>query len=243
MGKRQELRERRQKQQTSQRILMIVGVAFVALALALVFILPNLPQDPGEIVVPEFFDRPQADNNATGDPNAPIRIEGYSDYQCIHCRDFYVEKEREFLARWVETGQVYFVYKTVAYGDGESLRAGEAAYCAGDQGKFWEMHDIIFANWQTPNTGGFSDVRLKAFAENLGLDKATFDSCLNSNKYSSQVQTVTTVDTQKAGVRATPSFVLFYTVNGEEKTKLLEGNQPFSAFEQAINEALAEMGK
>lgn len=243
MSKRQEVRDRRKKQQSTQRILMIVGVAFVALALALVFILPNLPQDPGEIAVPEFFERPQANMNTTGDPNAPIRIEGYSDYQCVHCRDFYVEKEREFIERWVETGQVYFVYKTVAFSAGESLRAGEASYCAGDQGKFWEMHDIIFANWQTPNTGGFSDVRLKAFAEKLGLDQSAFNDCLNSNKYRSQVETVARADMQQAGVRATPSFVLIYTVNGEERTRMLEGNQPFSVFEQAINEAMAEMGR
>lgn len=243
MGKRQELRERRAKQQQIQRIFLIVGVALVALALALLFILPNLPKDPGEVVMPEFFERPQANLNAAGNPDAPIRVEAYSDYQCVHCRDFYVEKEKQFIEQFVATGKVYFVYKTVAFGGGESLRAGEAAYCAGDQGRFWDMHDLIFANWQTPNTGGYSDLRLNAFAAKLGLDTDAFKSCLSSNKYSTQVQTVTTVDTQKAGVRATPSFVLYYTVNGEEKTKLLEGNQPMPVFEQTINEILTELGK
>ncbi len=243
MSKRQELRERRAKQQRMQRLLLILGVAFVALSLALVIIIPNLPKDPGEITVPEFFDRPQANLNTAGDPNAPIRIEAYSDYQCVHCRDFYVQKEKQFVEQFVATGKVYFVYKTVAFGGPESLRAGEATYCAGEQGKFWEMHDIIFANWQTPNTGGYSDVRLKAFAQKLGLDQSAFNSCLSSNKYSTQVQTVTTADTQKAGVRATPSFVLYYTVNGEEKTRLLEGNQPMSVFTQTIDEVLAEMGQ
>ncbi len=239
MGKRQELRERRAKQQRMQRILLIVGVTLVALALASVFILSNMPQDPGAIAVPEFFERPQADLNAAGDPNAPIRIEGYSDYRCVHCRDFYVEKEKQFVEQYVATGKVYFVYKTVAFGGEESLRAGVAAYCAGEQGRFWDMHDIIFANYGT----GYTDLRLNAFADKLGLDTGAFKSCLSSNKYSTQVQTVTTADTQKAGVRATPSFVLYYTVNGEQRTKLIEGNQPLAVFEQTINEALAEIGQ
>jgi len=239
MGKRQELRERRKKQQQTQRIMMIVGVTFVALAIALIFILPNLPKDPGEIVLPEPYARPQADFNAAGDPNAPIRIDEFSDFQCPYCQRFYLDTEKQLMETYVASGQVYFVYNSFGYFIGnESGRSAEAAYCAGDQDKYWEMHDIIFVNWNGENQGAFADYKLEAFAEKIGLDMPTFRECFDSGVYRDLVDE-DAFEGQQAGIRATPSFVMTYTVNGEKVSKLIEGAQLFSGFQQEIEAALA----
>jgi protein-disulfide isomerase len=143
----------------------------------------------------------------------------------------------------VADGTVYFVYHSFGEFIGsESASAAEAAYCAGDQEKFWEMHDIIFANQSGENAGAFVDKKLIAFAEKLNLDMTKFKSCFNGNNYSDLIFK-DGKDGLAAGIKATPSFVMSYTVNGEVKTKLIEGALPYDSFKQEFDAALAEMGK
>jgi protein-disulfide isomerase len=230
MSKRQEMREKRVQQERNQKIMIIVGVVLVALAVASILILPSL-KPVGEIAASENIQRPDSINfNVVGDPNAPVKIIEYSDYQCPYCANFSKDTEQLLLDAYVATGKVSFEYRTFGEFIGvESLRAGEAAYCAGDQQKFWEMHDIIFANQTGENVGAYSDTRLVAFAEKLGLDMVTFNDCFTSKKYESRVMQ-DGVDGQAAGVKATPSF----TING----KLVEGAQPFDVFKSEIDALL-----
>lgn len=226
MSKRQEMREKRARQQRTQRILVIVGVSVIALAVALLLILPNI-KPVGTITDAIQITRPNVKFNAMGDPNAPVKIIEYSDFQCPYCDHFVKDTEQQLIDAYISTGKVYFEYRSFGEFIGsESKRAAEAAYCAGDQGKFWEMHDLIFANQGAENSGAFTDKRLTAFAAKLGLDAGKFSDCFNSGKYASQV-TQDGADGQAAGVKATPSF----TVNGE----LFEGAQPFSAFQTKID--------
>ena len=229
MSKRQEMREKRTKQERQQRIMLIIGVVLVALAIAAFLVLPTL-KPVGAITEPTKINRPAVSFNTVGDPNAKVKIVEYSDFQCPYCRNFTEQTEQLLLDAYVATGQVYFEYRTFGEFIGpESLRAGEAAYCAGDQEKFWEMHDIIFANHTGENVGGFSDKRLTAFAEKLGLDMTAFNDCFTSNKYKDRVLQ-DGVDGQAAGIRATPSFI----VNG----KLVEGALPLDAFKKEIDPLL-----
>lgn len=241
MSKRQIMREKRQRQARLQRWgmigIIVVGAVFIAAAL----IYPNL-KPVGEVASPDPVERPMVSDNAMGDPNAPIKIEEYSDFQCPFCARFYEDTEWQIAESYVADGTVYFVYRS--FGDfigSESKAAAEAAYCAGDQNKFWEYHDILFANQTGENVGAYSNRRLQAFAEELSLDMDTFNSCLNSGKYSSRVDQ-DRVDGTAAGVTGTPAFVLTYTVNGEEKTRFISGAYPFSEFQTQIEGALAEMG-
>lgn len=150
--------------------------------------------------------------------------------------------EQQIIDNYVATGKVYFVYRSMgnmlsdninrqAGGNNtESRDAAEAAYCAGDQNKFWEYHDILFANQTGEGVGDYTQKRLIAFADTLGLNTADFKSCLTGGKYRDRVLQ-DEKDGNAAGIRATPSFV----ING----KVLEGAQPFSAFQVAIEAALA----
>ncbi|MEI6289531.1 MAG: DsbA family protein [Chloroflexota bacterium] len=229
MSKRQEMRDKRAKQERNQKILVIAGVAVIAIAVALLLILPSL-KPVGEIASHPLMNRPNVKFNGMGDPNAKVKIIEYSDFQCPYCAKFVSQTEQQLIDAYVATGKVYFEYHS--FGDfigPESGRAAEAAYCAGDQEKFWDMHDIIFANQKGENAGDFTDARLVAFAGKLGLDSSKFNDCFNNGKYKSQVSQ-DGVDAQAAGVKATPSF----TVNG----KLVEGAQPFSVFQTEIDALL-----
>jgi len=242
MSKRQARREQIRKKEQRSRYLTIGVVTIVALLFGFVFIYPNF-KPTGEVFDAPQITRTQVDFNTTGDPNAPIRIDEYSDFQCPFCRRFFENTEEQLVSQYVDAGVVYFVYHS--FGDfigPESANAAEAAYCAGDQGKFWEMHDIIFTNQTGENVGAFSDRRLMAFGEKLELDMDAYRTCYNNGTYASMVD-----DDAKSGVKAnvtaTPSFILSYTVNGEVKTTILEGAQSIDVFQQSIDAALAEMGQ
>jgi protein-disulfide isomerase len=233
MSKRQELRAKRAQQERTQRILIIAGVAIIALAIVLLLALPAIrdwTQPVGDIKEHPLMNRPQVKFNGMGDPNAPVKIIEYSDFQCPYCGKFTLDTEQQLIDAYVATGKVYFEYHSFGVFIGEeSGRAAEAAYCAGDQNKFWEMHDIIFANQTGENVGAYTDKRLTAFAKKLGLEMGAFNDCFTSGKYADQVKQ-DGVAGQQAGVKATPSF----TING----KLFEGAQPFSAFKTEIDALL-----
>lgn len=225
------MREKRARQQRTQRILIIAGISVIALAVALLLILPNI-KPVGTITDATKINRPMVSANSMGDPNAPVKIVEYADFQCPYCDHFVKDTEQQLIDAYIATGKVYFQFRSFGEFIGtESKRAAEAAYCAGDQGKFWEMHDLIFANQSTENSGAFTDKRLTAFATKIGLDAGQFSDCFNGGKYANQVLQ-DGVDGQTAGVKATPSF----TVNG----KLFEGAQPFSAFKTEIDGMLKQ---
>jgi protein-disulfide isomerase len=240
MSKRQILREKRQREQQRNRLIIIGIVILGALLVAWVLISSLKPPKVADFVT---FDRPNVDSNSTGDPQAPITITEYSDFQCSYCKKFSDETEKQLVDKFVAGGQVRFIYRSFGLFIGpESQAAAEASYCAGDQGKFWQFHDILFANHTGANVGDYTTKKLQAFAKTLGLDMNAFNSCLSSGKYAERV-TQDGIDGQAAGIKATPSFVLTYIVNGQVKSKLIEGAQPLSVFQTEIEAALAEMGQ
>jgi protein-disulfide isomerase len=238
--KRQTIKAERAKRQHQQRITTLIAVVVVALVVVGVLIYPTIKTafaPVGSIVKITPQPRPMANFNAMGDPNAPVKITEYSDFQCPYCKRFSDQTEKQIIDTYIVTGKVYFVY--VPYGPGgnyigpESKAAAMAAFCAGDQGKFWEYHDILFANHTGENVGDYKDNRLLAFAETLGLDMAKFRSCYSSNQFAKKLQEGITQG-QQAGVGGTPYFL----VNGTP----VEGAQPFENFKQVIDAALGASG-
>ena len=119
-----------------------------------------------------------------------------------------------------------------------AFKAAEAARCAGEQGKFWEMHDRLFSN-QT------SLEPVKPHAEAVGLDVARFEGCLSAGKYAEAIRK-DVAEGAKAGVTGTPLFFLAYTDPSSSKVKTvvrLSGAQPLSAFKAQIDKLLAESPK
>ncbi len=173
---------------------------------------------------------PEAKANTMGDPQASVKIIEYADFQCPFCVRFWQETEPQIISTYVATGKVVYEYRSVgAFIGPDSALAAEAAYCAGDQGKFWEYHDVLFSNWTGENVGDFTPFKLSLYAATVGLDQITLDDCVSQGKYIGRVQQDVT-DADASGIKATPSFL----ING----KLLEGAQPFDVFQQAIESAL-----
>jgi protein-disulfide isomerase len=199
------------------------------------------------LVTVESTPRPQADRNSMGDPKAPIKLEEYSDFQCPYCKQFNENTEPLIVEYFVKTGKVYFTDRSsgnfvsgnIGGANTESQNSAAAAYCAADQGKFWEMHDALFANTRdVENQGSFTSKRLIAIAGTVtGLDITTFKDCYNSGKYTDQVSKDFT-DAQAAGMQGTPFFVLTYKVNGQTKTETIDGAQTIDVFQQKIEAAL-----
>ncbi|HNO95282.1 MAG TPA: thioredoxin domain-containing protein [Anaerolineales bacterium] len=242
MSKRQLRKEQIRRKEKQSRFLAIGLITVGALFLAFLVIYPNL-KPLGEVVTPKEITRANVDFNTAGDPNAPITITEYSDFQCPYCRIFFENTEELLMKQYVETGTVHFVYKSVgAFIGPESKAAAEAAYCAGDQGKFWEMHDMLFTNQTGENVGAFDDRHLEAFADELGLDRGQYDDCRSSGKYSDLAEQ-DAKDATAAGIQATPSFILTYDVNGETQTRVIQGAQGIDVFAQEIEAALTDMGK
>lgn len=252
-SKRQERRAKLAQQQRRQRLitigLIVLGAAFVVFAVVWPQLRPVaevVSVDPGTHFMP--------DDNTLGDPNAPIKIEEFSDFQCPFCGRFHQETEPLLRQYYIDTGRVQFTYRSmgnfvsdnIARGRGtpaktESRDAAQAVYCAGDQDMFWDMHAHLFANALGEDVGSFTDRRLKEIAETVGLDMAAFNSCYDSGKYLDRVQQ-DSEDGQAAGVNGTPGFLVTYTVDGETKTKLIEGAQPFSTFQTELEAVLNEIG-
>lgn len=202
VGKRTEKRQRQERAQRRQRLFVILAVSAAAVIIAALLIWPYIrPAYQGAI------ERPQSSEKSMGDPNAPVKVEEFSDFQCPFCRKFHTEMSEAFIEKYVTTGKVYYTYVPFSFLGPESIRAAEAAYCAMDQGKFWEYHDIIFANQAGENAGNFNDNRLKDFARQLKLDTAAFNTCLDNNTHQAQVSADLEYGRGK-GVNATPSFIV-----------------------------------
>lgn len=178
------------------------------------------------------------DDPALGDPNAPVTIVEFGDFQCPFCNRFFREAEREIIDTYVRTGKVRFVYRDFAFLGQESVQASEASECADEQGKFWAYHDRVYnfiwdnyyvKNLNGENVGAFSEANLKRLASDTGLDEGKFSECLASRRYKAEVEK-DTADGRAAGASGTPTTF----VNG----KMIVGAVPFSQFEAAIEEAL-----
>jgi cyclophilin family peptidyl-prolyl cis-trans isomerase len=112
--------------------------------------------------------------------------------------------ERQLEDKYVKTGEMKFVYRYMAFLGDESQWAAEAAECAGDQGKFWEYHDKLFASQNGENQGAFSKDNLKKFAADLGLNTTTFNQCVDSGKFTDKIKKSSN-DASQFGVSSTPT--------------------------------------
>ena len=167
-----------------------------------------------------------------GDPNAPVTIVEFGDYQCPACKRFEETIGADLQEKYVATGQVRLEFRNMAIIGPESALAAEAAECANDQGKFWEYHDKLFEGQQGENRGAFSSERLVHFAREVGLDEAKFITCMENEQHKQMVLDETAAG-DEVGVDSTPSFL----INGE----LVRGVRSLEDFDRVIAEKLREL--
>ena len=222
------------------KISIAIGILFFLLYIIIGFIISNNENVSGEFT--ETFSK-NSKNKVTGNLNmsilaensqfkgnvsAPITIIEWSDFECTFCKNFYSETSWLIDETYVKQGKVKFVYKhfPITFLHENAKKAAEAAECAGEQEKFWEMHDFLFEKGVDGGMKTFMN-----YAKALNLDNAKFDQCLKSGVMAKKIEK----DMQEGaslGIEGTPTFI----ANGI----LFSGSQPFELFKQIIEEELVK---
>lgn len=169
------------------------------------------------------------DDYVLGDPKAPVTIIEFGDYQCPFCGRFFSQTEPKIIENYVKTGKAKFVYKDLAFLGQESTDAALAANCAGEQGKFWEYHDLLFETENKDgeeNNGNLNKSLFVSLARNLGLNESDFTSCFDSKKYLAEVEGDT--------AEAQGSLPQLSTPNTFVNNKLVSGAVPYEQFSAVI---------
>ena len=200
------------------RLSILCGVLTVAVLVNLYFtirqaIAPAVPQPTEEAFLTGSAIPANVKQNglALGDDTARVTVEMYSDFQCPFCKQTDDTVVPQLVSQYVAAGKVKFIYRPFSFLGQESVDAAQAAYCANEQGKFWEYKEALFANQKSENSGGFNQGRLLAMGKSVGVEMTQFTTCVQGKKYAAQVQK----DTQSAQARkvnSTPSFFVNGTV-------------------------------
>ena len=167
-----------------------------------------------------------------GSDTAKVTIVEFGDYQCPFCERFFTQSEPQIMQNYVDTGKAKFYFLDFQFLGPDSLTLGQGAWCANDQGLYYEYHDYIYSNQGQENSGWATPDKVKTMVANIqGFDVQQFSSCLDSGKYESRVQELTQFG-QGLGVSGTPTFFI-----GDSNSYLpLVGAQPYSVFKQVLDQ-------
>ena len=160
----------------------------------------------------------QQNGTVLGDPNAPVVIVEYGDYQCPFCKKFADDDMPKLIEDYIATGKARLEFRQFPIigsnsdgsfdQSGESFMAAEAALCAADQGAFWPMHELLYKNSEGEFRGSFAIERLKQIAALLpDLDQTAFATCLESGTHTQDVLT-SAAEAKTNGIESTPTFIV-----------------------------------
>lgn len=179
--------------------------------------------------------------NINGDPymgkaDAPLVLVEFSDYECFYCARFFRETLPQLRKEYIDTGKLKHVFKDFPLGfHKKAKKAAEASLCAGEEQKYWEMHDLIFKNQKQIDVPHLID-----HAKTLGLNTDDFEKCINDGRYAEGIGKDMNTG-QKVGVRGTPSFILGkINDKGEVEGDYIRGARPYKFFKSALDAMLAK---
>lgn len=174
-----------------------------------------------------------------GNPDAPVTVTEYSDFQCPGCAYFATALSAQFEQEYIDTGRVKFIYHEYPLnGHVNGVPSAQAARCAGEQGadKFWTMHDYLFTNQRQWSGQANPQAQFVAYANQMGLDSAAFESCYSSNRFAAAI-TAAKSSGDAMLLPGTPSFA----VNGRlvDTTGAGSVDDIYARMRQAVDQALA----
>lgn len=182
---------------------------------------------------------PTAGEPTLGSASAKVTLIEVSDFQCPFCKRQAQQTLPQFIKEYVNTGKVQYLFADypIAQLHPTAARSHEAAACAGDQGKYWEMHRSLFA-------GGIArdDAALTAQAQSIGLNVAQFTSCLSSGKHANAVK-ASVARMEQLGIGGTPMALLGLTPAPGQPMKVVQyiyGAVPYAEFKKAIDQLLSQ---
>jgi protein-disulfide isomerase len=197
-------------------IVMLTVAAVVMGGLVVVYAFATQPSIPTDSLSAPIADVPAglSDGRTLGSASAPVTLDVWADFQCPGCRQLATRVEPPIISQFVVPGYARLVFHDAAFQGrkvssswDESAQAAAGARCAADQGRFWEMHDWLFANWNGENQGGFRPDRLRAIAQSAELDITAYDACMAVGDKQSAVN----AETDQAvanGINQTPTIML-----------------------------------
>lgn len=177
------------------------------------------------------------DDAVLGKNDAPVTIIEFSDFQCPFCRSFWKNALAQIIKEYIDTGKAKLVFRDYPLSfHPMGVPSAEAAECAKEQGKFWEMHDIMFEEQEKLGEGTvqYTVDDLKKWAAKIGVNTTQFNNCVDSEKYKAEIEK-DAADGGAAGVTGTPAIF----ING----RLIAGAQPFSVFKTVIDDELKKSGE
>lgn len=197
MTQRELLRTQREKESRKRTITLLIGAFVLVAAILLVYFLPRM------LNVSKVEGYANQSGQSVGDPNAPVKVVEFSNFGCSYCRKFALESEEQLVKDYVDTGKVYFTYTVFQFSEDETFKAAEAAYCAGEQNRFFEMQKLLYEN--AGFAGAFADSSISSYAKQLGLNTTEFNQCMESDAQLANIRS----DTEYArnlGITGTPMF-------------------------------------
>jgi len=199
---------------------------------------PQQAQAPTQPTAPQIFQVSLEDDPFIGDPNAPVTMIEFSDFQCPFCKRFFDQTLPQIEENYINTGKVKLVYKDFPlisiHPNVKPVHV--AAECADEQGKFWEYHDALFekqSEWQRLSPSDLQTT-LVQYADDFGLQTASFEACLNSPEMLEEVN-ADFLQATSFGASGTPTFFI-----GNEKDGFIKlvGAQPYAVFQATIDNLL-----
>ena len=163
--------------------------------------------------------------------SAPVTIMEFGDFQCTTCGAWFHSQRPQVLQGLVEVGRAKLAWRDFDYLGQDSIVASEAAYAAGEQGKFWEYYDLLYSNQGIINSGWASRQDLEQFAQQLHLNLSEFNESLQSNKYLQVITSNYGLGTS-LGVTSAPTF---FVIGPDGRTITIVGDQLYSVFQTAVD--------
>ena len=180
-----------------------------------------------------------SDDPVKGNPNAPVTVVEFSDFQCPFCARFFAQTLPQIQQDYIDSGKVKLVFRDFPIDSihPNAIAGSIAAHCANEQGKFWEYHDKLFegqTQWARLSAGDAANT-FKQYATELGLNSDNFNSCLSSGKSLDEINNDYR-DGINYGVTGTPAFFIGNDKNGYVT---VIGAKPYSAFQQVIDDEVS----
>jgi protein-disulfide isomerase len=195
----------------------------------------SLAQAPKRPPVPPIAKVSVKDSPVLGSADAPVTVVEFTDYQCTYCLRFIEQTFPKLKQEFIDTGKVRWVVRDMPLGFHKNARkAAQAAHCAGEQDKFWEMRGVLFANAKK-----LEEENLPSYAQTLGLDMKAFDACLASDRHLAAIDK-SMKDAGGVQITGTPTFVVGQASSGWVEGRRVVGARDYKTFEENIRKLLEE---
>ena len=233
MGK----RSRKERPKSDSKIKIAIAGAVVAVIIGVIAFMSMDPESiKADTIKPAKLSLDtRTGSPVLGDPEAPITIVEFGDYQCPFCKRWNENTKPLIEERLIKPGVASLIYVDFPIIGPDSVKVHAGSYCAEDQGLYWEYHDHAYANQGHENDGWANAENVKILASEIsGLDSDTFNECMDSKKYEQRVNDNRKVASD-SGARSTPSFII---ISPDGSGETIVGAQPSEAFESVVYEML-----